>query len=353
VVPTVGRSFGSIWQHVTALFQPASGRSEAEIREVVGIVRVIVATQRSPAAPFLRPRHRGTTGISRLLLRDLVPLFSLALALFALQPLHLAPRLLDPHLERHLAGLDSPHRRRQHAAEVRAALRTSPIAVIRSVALQRRRHRHPRLRVLQRRLRVVPQLDGEVERAARGQGREPARQEGEGGQRAAQLLGQVAGPQRALAVVVLRPLPALAAAAAAAAARRERHVPVLRRHLREPREVEDEALERLARARREDDEGDAPHRAAQQLPLDGVDGGVDPVADAAVARLAHRAVVLAGGDETLGRVERAVVEQGMDGDGQEVEEVGDEGEVGGGRRGGAGRRRHGWCLVWMDGLRLE
>ena len=99
----------------------------------------------------------------------------------------------------------------------------------------------------------------------------------------------------------------------------------------EPRNVKHPPLEDAERAGRVDGQDDAVDGGALELCGDGGDGVGDPDADARVAGLADGEVVGAGGEEGLGGVEAAVVEEGVDGEG---EEGGEGGEERGGLRGG-------------------
>ncbi len=87
-----------------------------------------------------------------------------------------------------------------------------------------------------------------------------------------------------------------------------------------------------------DDDGDAGDVACGELDGYGVDGVADPGADFGVAVLVHGEVVGFGGEEGLRGVDVAVVEDVVDGDGQEGVEGGEEdvGVVQGERRGGVG-----------------
>ena len=76
--------------------------------------------------------------------------------------------------------------------------------------------------------------------------------------------------------------------------------------------------------RRVDNDCDARDVAAGELDGDGVDGIADPGADFGVAVLVHREVVGFGGEECGGRVDVAVVEDVVDGDGEEGVEGGEE-----------------------------
>lgn len=66
----------------------------------------------------------------------------------------------------------------------------------------------------------------------------------------------------------------------------------------------------------------------EHLNLDGGDGILDPFADLGVAALPDWVVVFAGAEEGGWRVDVALVEDGVDGDGEEVAECGDDGGVG-------------------------
>lgn len=72
-------------------------------------------------------------------------------------------------------------------------------------------------------------------------------------------------------------------------------------------------------------EGNAAGGGGAELVGDGGDGVADPGADGRVAGLVDGQVVGAGEEECGGRVEAAVVEEGVDGDGEERGEGGDEG----------------------------
>lgn len=73
------------------------------------------------------------------------------------------------------------------------------------------------------------------------------------------------------------------------------------------------------------DDGDARDGARAETGRHGVDGVVDPCAEARVAGLADGEVEGAGGEEGLFGVEAAVVEEGVDGDCEEGCECGEEG----------------------------
>lgn len=76
------------------------------------------------------------------------------------------------------------------------------------------------------------------------------------------------------------------------------------------------------------DKDDAPGGAGVELVGDCGDGVVDPGADGGVAGLVHGEVEGAGGEERCWWVEVAVVEQRVDGDGEERGEGGEEGRCG-------------------------
>ena len=88
--------------------------------------------------------------------------------------------------------------------------------------------------------------------------------------------------------------------------------------VREPRDVKHPPLEDGEGAgRRVDGQDDAVDGGALQLGGYGGDGVGDPGADARVAGLVDGEVVGAGGEEGLRGVEVAVVEEGVDGEGEE------------------------------------
>lgn len=98
------------------------------------------------------------------------------------------------------------------------------------------------------------------------------------------------------------------------------------------------------------DKDDAPGGAGVELVGDCADGVVDPGADGRVAGLVHGEVEGAGGEEGCRRVEAAVVEQRVDGNGEERGEGGQEGRCGeqGEGEGGAWRGRgRGSGMGWM------
>lgn len=66
----------------------------------------------------------------------------------------------------------------------------------------------------------------------------------------------------------------------------------------------------------------------EQFRLDGGDGILDPFADFGVSVLSNRVVVFPRAEERGGGVDVALVEDGVDGDGEEVAEGGDDGLVG-------------------------
>lgn len=93
---------------------------------------------------------------------------------------------------------------------------------------------------------------------------------------------------------------------------------------REAAEVKDEAFERRVLGR-VDDESYTINSAFEQLGLDGGDGIGDPLADFGMTRLANAVVVLSGREERVAWVDVALVENGMDGNNQEVAEDADKG----------------------------
>lgn len=107
-------------------------------------------------------------------------------------------------------------------------------------------------------------------------------------------------------------------------------------------DVKDPALPHLERLGRVHGHSDTPHGAFLQLHLDSGHGIVDPRAEARVARLAHGQVEGARGQEGRARVEAAVVEQRVQGEGEEGREGGEEGGGVGGWQGGAFGRDRRW-----------
>lgn len=92
-------------------------------------------------------------------------------------------------------------------------------------------------------------------------------------------------------------------------------------------DVKDPALQdgELLVGRGVHDDGDATHSAVLELLGDGGDGVVDPGAEARVAGLVDGEVEGAGGEEGCGGVEGAVVEEGVEREGEEGCEGGEEG----------------------------
>lgn len=94
---------------------------------------------------------------------------------------------------------------------------------------------------------------------------------------------------------------------------------------RERVQVEYPALDDVEAGGCVDDEGDVPRRAGADLCGDGGDGVPEPGADAGVSRLVDGQVVGAGCEKGSRRVELAVVEDGVQRNGEEVGEGGEEG----------------------------